>query len=233
MLLKQKWVYVMLIFVLSPISLFAQSSLQRLSFSRTTFGISLLREDIGIITPRNITTVSGNLDYGIDYNLKSSFQFGVGMAEASNVPPSPHVNIGLVYIEPLAATGLEYFAGGDFSTAFLRVVSETTDKVLERSRVLSLSGTIGLIKRTETQEGVKLNPFFSLSYGRFWEALETNAEFTGNAEGLVLKESSDIGNFAGEIGVEVELTPITMALAAFRFSFERFDLAFRLGLNFQ
>ena len=233
MRLKQKWIYFMLIFALSPVSLFAQSSLQRLSTSKTTFGISLFREDIGIKTPRNITTISGNLDYGIDYNLKTSFQFGVGMAEASNVPPSPNVNIGMVYIKSLATTGLEYFAGGDFGADFIRVVSETTDKVLERSRVLSISGTIGLIKRTETQEGLEINPFFSLNYGRFWEALETNAGFTENAGGLVLKESSDIGNFAGEIGVEVELSPTIMALAAFKFSFERFDFAYRLGLNFR
>ena len=233
MLLKQKLIYLTLIFALSPVSIFAQSSLQRLSTSKTTFGISLLREDIGIRTPRNITTISGNLDYGIDYNLKTSLQFGVGMAEASNVPPSPNVNIGMVYIEPLGTTGLEYFAAGDFGASFLRVVSETTDNVLERSRVLNLSGTIGLIKRTETQEGLEINPFFSLSYGRFWEALETNAGFTGDAEGLVLKESLDIGNFAGEIGVEVELSPTIMALTAFKFSFERFDFAFRLGLNFK
>lgn len=232
MLLKQKWIYVMLIFVLSPVCLFAQTSLQRLSTSKSTFGISVLREDIGDITPRNITTISGNLDYGIDYNLKTSFQFGVGMAEAANVPPSPIAKIGMVYIEPLAQTGLEYFAGGDFGAAFLRVVSETTDKLLERSRVLNLSGTIGLIKRTETEEGLQINPFFSLSYGRFWETSETNAEVIGNSKGLVLKESSDYGNFAGEIGVEVELSPTIMALTAFKFSFERFDFAFRLGLNF-
>ena len=168
MLLKQKWVYITLIFVLSPVSLFAQSSLQRLSTSKTTFGISIHRHDIGIITPRNIITISGNLDYGIDYNLKTSFQFGVGMAEAANVPPSPNAKIGLVYIEPFAETGLEYFVGGDFGTAFLRVVSETTDQVLERSRILSLSGTIGLLKRSETEKGVEINPFFFLI---LWEIL--------------------------------------------------------------
>ena len=170
MLLKQKWIYVMLIFVLSQVSLFAQTSLQRLSTSKSTFGISVLREDIGNITPRNITTISGNLDYGIDYNLKTSFQFGVGMAEAASVPPSPITRISMVHIEPLAQTGLEYFAGGDFGATFLRVVSETTDKVLERSRVLNLSGTIGLIKRTETEEGLQINPFFpypTADFGKF------------------------------------------------------------------
>lgn len=234
MLLKQKWVFVVLILVLSPVSLFAQTSLQRLSTSKSTFGISVLRADIGNITPRNITTLSGNLDYGINYNLKTSFQFGVGMAEAASVPPSPIAKIGLVYISQLEQTGLEYFAGGNLGAAFLRVVSETTDELLERSRILNLSGTIGLIKRTETEEGLEINPFFSLSYGRFWETSETNAEvnFIGNSEDLVLRKSSDYGNFAGEIGVEVELSPTIMGITAFKFSFERFDFAFRLGLNF-
>ena len=233
MFLKQKWVYITFIIIFSPVSVFAQTSLQRLSTSKTTFGISLLRQDIGVITSRNITTIGGNLDYGIDYNLKSSFQFGVGMAEATNVPPSPNAKIGMVYIKPLAETGLEYFAGSDFGTTFLRVVSETTDQILERSRILSLSGTIGLLKRSETEEGIEINPFFSLSYGKFWETSEANAKNIGDLEDLVLKKSSDYGNFAGEIGVEVELTQTTMALAAFKFSFERFDFAFRLGLNFQ
>ena len=233
MLLKQKWVYVMLIFVLSPVSLFAQTSLQRLSTSKALFGISLARQDLGIITPRNFTTISGNLDYGIDYNLRTSFQVGVGLAEAANVPPSPIAKIGLLYIEPLANTGLEYFAGGDFNASFFRVVSETTNLVQERSRILSLSGTIGILKRLETEEGLEMNPFFSLSYGRFWETSEVNAESIGDIEDLILKKSSDYGNFAGEIGLEAELTPTTKAFAAFKFSFERFDFAFRFGFNFR
>ncbi len=52
MLLKQKWVYITLFLVLNPVSLHAQPSLQRLSTSKTTFGIGILRHDIGIITPR-------------------------------------------------------------------------------------------------------------------------------------------------------------------------------------
>ena len=84
----------------------------------------------------------------------------------------------------------------------------------------------------ETESGQVINPFFALSYTKFWENLETNIESDEVFEDLVFKQTKDSSNFAGEIGVEIELSPTMTALGGFKFSFESSDVAFRVGLNF-
>ncbi len=230
---KHKWVYIAFILVLLPVTAYSQASLYRLSTAETSFGIGIIRQGMGIITSRDTTIIGGNLDYRIENNLKLSFQAGVGLTDAVDVPPSPIGGIGIVHIEPLGETGLEYFGGGDFGAAFFRAVRESTNQVLERSRLLRLSGTIGILKRLETENELEINPFFALSYSRFWETSEVNAEFAEELEGLVFKKSADYGDLAGEVGVEIELSSMTTGLVAFKFSFERSDAAFRIGLNFR
>lgn len=231
MLLK-KWVYVVLIFVSLPVTAYSQTSLYRLPTEKTSFGLNLNKQDLGIIAPRDTTTIGANLDYGIENDLKISFQVGVGLTDATAVPPSPAGGLGIVQVKPLGDTDLEYFWGGDFGAAFSRVIQESTNQVLERSRILRLSGVTGILKRLETEAGQVINPFFALSYTKFWETSETNAEFAEELEDLVFKKIADYGNFAGEVGVEIELSPTMTALAGFKFSFERSDVAFRIGLNF-
>lgn len=233
MFFKQKWVYVALMMILYPIVAYPQASLDSLSSGETLFGVSLSRQDIGIIKPRSTTIIGGNLDYGIENNFKISFQAGVGLTDSVDVPPSPIGSIGILQIKPLGDTGLEYFAGGDFGAAFFRVVQESTNRVRERSRILRLSGATGILKRLETENGQGINPFFALSYTRFWETSEVNTDLVEEVEDLVVKKTSDYGDFAGEIGVETELSPTMTGLVSFKFSFERFDDAFRFGFNFR
>ena len=115
---------------------------------------------------------------------------------------------------------------------FFRIIQEPTNQVLERTRLLGLSGGAGVLKHIETESGQVIKPFFALSYTKFWENLETNVEFDEVLEELVFKQTKDSGNFAGEIGVEIELSPTMTALGGFKFSFESSDVAFRVGLNF-
>ena len=65
MLLKQ-WICVALMFVLYPIAAYSQTSLYRLSTADTSLGLALRRQDIGIIEPKDTTTLGANLDYGIE-----------------------------------------------------------------------------------------------------------------------------------------------------------------------
>ena len=69
------------------------------------------------------------------------------------------------------------------------------NQVLERSRILKLSGAAGILKRIETADGQVITPFFALSYTRFWEAAEINAELTEELEGLVFKANRDPWRF--------------------------------------
>ena len=230
-MLKQ-WACVALMFILCPITAYSQASLYRLSTTETSFGLNLSKQDLGIITPRDTTMIGANLDYGIEDNLKISFQVGVGLTDAVAVPPAPIGEIGIVQIKPLGDSGLDYFLGGGFGAVFFRSVQESTNQILERSRILRLSGTTGILKRLETEDWQVINPFFALSYTKFWETSETGAEFTEELKDLVFKQTAGYGNFAGEIGVEIELSPKVIALGGFKFSFERSDVAFRVGLNF-
>ncbi len=230
-MLKQ-WACVALIFVLYPVTAYSQASLYELSTSDTSLGLALSKHDIGITKPRDTTTIGANLDYGIENDLKLSFQVSVGLTDATAVPPAPTGGIGIVQVKPLGDTGLKYFWRGDFGAVFFRSVQESTNQVLERSRILRLSGAAGVLKRLETESGQVMYPFFALSYTRFWETSETNAEFAEELEDLVFKKSADYGDFAGEIGIEIELSPTVTALGGLQFSFERSEVAFRVGLNF-
>ena len=232
MYLKQKWICVVLMLVLFPFSVQAQSSIYELSRNKTQFGIGLIRQEMGSITPRETTTITGNLDYGIDNNLKITFLAGVGLTDEPEVPPSPTGEMGLMHVKPFGDTGLDYYASGNISAAFFRVVKESTNQVSDRSRILNLSGEVGVFKRLQTEDGLEISPFFALSYERYWETSETNADFIQDGE-VVLKRNTVYGDFGGNIGVEIELTPITNLLAGLSFSFERFGAAFRIGLNFR
>lgn len=224
--------YVALIFMLCPIIAYSQTSLYRLPTADTSLGVALRQQDIGIITPKDTTTISANLDYGIEDDLKVSCQVGVGLTDATDMPPAPTGVVGIMRLQPLGDTGLDYFWRGDFGAVFFRSVQASTDRILERSRILRLSGAVGVLKRLETASGQVMHPFFALSYIRSWEASETNAEFDEELEDLVFKKSLGHGDLAGEIGIEIELSPTVTALGGLQFSFERSDVAFRVGLNF-
>ena len=228
----KKWTYVALIFMLYPITAYSQTSLYQLPTADTSLGLALSQQDIGITKPKDTTTVSANLDYGIEDDLKISFQVGIGLTDETDVPPAPTGVVSVVRLKPLGDTGLDYFWRGDFGSIFFRSVQASTDRVLERSRILRLSGAAGVLKRLETASGQVMHPFFALSYIRSWETSETNAEFTEELEDLVFKKSIGHGDLAGEIGIEIELSPTITALGGLQFSFERSDIAFRIGLNF-
>lgn len=226
------WTCVALMFVLYPITAYSQTSLYQLSTADTSVGLALSKQDIGITKPKDTTTLRANLDYGVQDDLKISFQVGVGLTDPTNVPPAPIGQIGIVQVKPLGDTGLQYFWNADLDAVFFRIIQEPTNQVLERTRLLGLSGGAGILKHIETESGQVIKPFFALSYTKLWENLETNVEFDEVLEELVFKQTKDSGNFAGEIGVEIELSPTMTALGGFKFSFESSDIAFRVGLNF-
>ena len=228
----KKSTYVALIFILFPIIAYSQTSLYRLPTANTSLGLALSQQNIGIIKPKDTTTVSTNLDYGIEDDLKISFQIGVRLTDTTDVPPAPNAVVSIMRLKPLGDTGLEYFWGGDFGAVFFRSVQASTDRILERSRILRFSGVAGVLKRLETEAGQVMHPFFALSYIRSWETSEADAEFAEELENLVFKKSARHGDLAGEIGIEIELSPTVTALGGLQFSFERSDIAFRVGLNF-
>ena len=230
-MLKQ-WTYVALMFVFYPIAAYSQTSLYRLPTADTSLGLALSKQDIGITEPKDTTTLGANLDYGIEEDLKISFQVGIGLTDATAVPPAPNGVVSIVRLKPLGDTGLEYFWRGDFGAMFFRSVQESTNRILERSRILKLSGAAGVLKRLETESGQVMHPFFALSYIRSWETSEADAEFAEELGNLVFKKSARRGDLTGEIGIEIELSPTVTALGGLQFSFERSDIAFRVGLNF-
>ena len=223
---------VALIFMLFPMIAYSQTSLYRLPTANTSLGLALSQENIGIINPKETTTVRANLDYGIEDDLKVSFQFGVRLTDAPDVPPAPNGVVSIMRLKPLENTGLDYFWGGDFGAVFFRSVQASTNRILERSRILRLSGVAGVLKRLETQSGQVMHPFFALSYIRSWETSDADAAFAEELDNLVFRKSARRGDLAGEIGIEIELSPTVTALGGLQFSFERSDIAFRIGLNF-
>ena len=108
--------------MLCPITAYAQTSLYRLPTSDTSLGLALSRQDIGITKPIVTTAVGANLDYGIEDDLKISFQVGVGLSDAPAMPPALTGVVSIVRLKPLGDTGLDYFWRGDFGGVFFRSV---------------------------------------------------------------------------------------------------------------
>ena len=233
MILKQIWVYLIFLLVFYPFTAYTQTTLNRLDSTDNSFGFSLSKQDIGTLTIRDTTVFSGNLDYGIQHGMFFSFKAGVGLTDDTRVTPSPIGGIGIVKVDELGDTDLEYYWEGNFGATFFREVQASTNRVLERSRILQLSGGIGILKRLETEDGQEITPFFGLSYSRYWESSEVNADLVEIVEEVIFKESVEYDDFEGKVGVEIELTPMVTGLASFRFSFEKFGAAFRIGLNFR
>ena len=146
MQLKKVHLYIIFFFALLPITAYSQTSLYKLPKGRTGLGL-------GFSTTENIDTISGNLDYGIDKDLRVSLTAGVGLIEddafnrSLEIPPAPAAGLSIVRINALGQTGLDYFLNGSFSAIFSRTVDAVTSETFIKTRTLELTGGGGLLKR--------------------------------------------------------------------------------------
>ena len=222
MQLKKVHLYIIFFFALFPMTAYAQTSLYKLPKGRTGLGL-------GVSTTENINTIIGNLDYGVDKDLRVSFIGGIGLIEddtynsSFEIPPAPAVGLSIVRINALGQTGLDYFLNGSFTAMFSRVVNATTHETFAKTRRLGLIGGGGILKRLETKSGWSLTPFFGVYY--------SNAGDVKERQRTEIEETVSDSSMLGEAGVEIRVSRTTSVIGSILFSFESSDTTLSIAIN--
>ena len=234
MLLKQKWVYVVFMLVFYPVAAFSHVSFYELPIGKTGYGFEFLPQTNVTTSPQTnvtATAIGARVDYGINPDSKLYFGAAIGFTDddelgsyGGDIPPSPGVGLGVLHIQPLGQSELEYFMQGGFAAGFARVVDDVTDDTIVHSRVYTLSGGGGILKRLKTQFDWVIIPYFGLSYTNVWATVESLL--------YDYEETDSDGSFGGTIGLEIEMSPKMSLMGSFAFSFESSDTVFVIGFKF-
>ena len=166
MFLKKRWIYIVFLFVLFPVTAYARMGLYELPTGEMAVGLSLGRG-------QNSSGIGGRLGYGMSNRTKVALTGGVSFIDEdlydssiTHIPPSFGGGVVLVHISPLKQTGLDYFFSGGIHTTFSRTLDASTNETLASARSVGLSGGGGLIKRFEMGFGWALKPFLRYIFFR-------------------------------------------------------------------
>ena len=224
--LKKRWIYIIFLFVLFPVTAYSRTGLYELPAGEMAVGLSLGRG-------QHSRSIGGNLGYGISNRTKVALTSGVSFIDEdlydssiTHIPPSFGGGVVLVHIRPLGRTGLDYFFSGGIHTTFSRTLDASTNETLASARSVGLSGGGGLIKRFETDFGWALKPFCSIFCSGAWASLDAK-------DGIVeVRENPIFFGFAGSVGLEIEISSMISVVGVFGVDLEDFDRGFSIGLNF-
>ena len=207
-----------------PVTAHSQLSFLKLGKDQSAYGFGIqFMEDSRII--------SGVLEFGINPETKVYGVGGIGFVDDDSVgfgpgveiPPSPSIGLGIMYMNPLQQTGFDTFLTVEGSASFAKEVVGAETR--ESARALGLAGMGGLLKRIETDSGMKLTPYVAISYTHIWTTVtDKRRDF---------EEGEDEGSTGAQIGMELHLSPTVIAHGAFSFSFDHSDTAFTIGLTFR
>lgn len=224
MYFKQKWFYIALMLLFFPVIAYSQVPFKKLPIGNTGYGIEF--------SPQiDVTTIGARVDYGINTDSKIYFGAAIGFTDddelgsyGGNIPPSPGVGLGVLHIQPLGQSELEYFLHSALSAGFAWVVDNVTDETIVNSRAYTLSGGAGILKRLKTQSDWVIIPYFGLSYTNIWLTVENTL--------WDYEETDSDGSLGGTIGLEIEMSSKMSVVGAFGFSFQSSDTVFGISLNF-
>lgn len=230
MQLKKKWVCLVFLFVLFPITASAQTGLYELQ--RGGMGVGFDFTGLNFSRDWDAIGIEGSLSYGINNRTKINLMANMGIINEDRydssefyVPPPVMAGIESVHASPIGQTGLDYFLRGAFYTGFSRTLDAATNETLASARSIGFSSGGGILKRFETGFGWRLSPFGGISYSRSWTRLSVKD---------ALEETGDnriSSGFGGRIGLEIELSPMISVIGTYGFSLEDFDGVFSIGLS--
>ena len=226
MRIKERWICIVFLFVLCPVTAYSQTGLYGLSGGEVAIAVSFGRS-------QNSSGMGGSVSYGISDRTKVALTGGISFIDEDlydsssvHLPPAFGSGVALIHIRPLGQTGLDYFFSGGVHTTFSRTLDASTNKLLASARSVGLSGGGGLLKRLETDFGWSLNPFCSIVFSEAGANLDTK---DGSVE---VRGDPTFFNFAGGVGLEIEISPMISIVGGFQISLKDFYRGFSIGLNF-
>ena len=231
MQLNKKWACVVFLSLLFPVTAYSQTSLYELPQRRMAVGLGFTGLDFS--SSQDAFGISGSLSYGINNRTKIALVTNASIINKEryggsgiDIPLPVMVGIRSWHVSPLGQTGLDYFFSGGTYTSFSRVFNASTNETVGSARSVGLSGGGGVSKRLRTNFGWILNPFCGVSYSRSWTRISTKGALEKTGRNRISS------GFGGRVGLEVELSPAISVIGAFGVSFENFNGAFSIGLNF-
>ena len=213
----------MVMFLLFPLTAFSQSSLYRSDPGESALGMSISFLDNG----KNLT---GYLTSPIDQRTQAIFAVGIGLFENdqladSNVfiPPSPSGAVALETTRSLGTTGLQSFLTGGVKASSAKGV--LTDENITAISILDLTafGGAGIFKRLKASSDLVMTPSFGVFYSYTWETTDDKL--------FDEKESAELSDFSGGVGLQLDLAPEVSVWGAFTFSFDTSDTALSVGVS--
>ena len=223
---KERWTCIVFLFVLCPVMAYSQTDLYGLSGGEVAVGVSFGRS-------QNSSGMGGSIGYGISDRTKVALRGGVSFADEDlydsssvHLPPALGSGVELIHIRTLGRTSLHYFLSGGVHTTFSRTLDASTNKILASARSVGFSGGGGLLKRLESDFGWNLNAFCGIGFSEAGTNLDTK---DGSVE---VRGDPTFFNFAGGVGLEIEISPMISIVGGFQISLKDFYRGFSIGLNF-
>ena len=218
---------IVLLSLIAAICLICCDAFAQSSFHELTPGRSILGFNIDFLEDREI--LGGTLRYAISKSSAADFSIGIGILDEQGgltFPPAPAVGIAIGRTEKLGQTPLGYFSyiGGGAST--VRGIDSQTNQVVSTALSLGPSVRLGVFKPLDLSGDVTVFPFFGLSYAYLWTTVGENYS------DLDLNNSTEVGDFSGLLGIELEVSPRFGMLAGVDFSFDKSETIFFIDVNF-
>ena len=233
--LKKRWICIVSLFVLFPVTAYAQTGLYELPQGRMAVGLGFTGVDFS--RGQDAIGIGASLSYGINNRTKIALVTNVGIIDEEryfgselDIPLPVAIGVGPVHVGSLGQTGLDYFLAGTFyrgfSSGISRRLDDPTNERLLSVRTNGLAGGGGISKRIQTNFGWTLNPFCGVSYSRSWTHISTKGALEETGHNRISS------GFGGRAGLEVEVSPTISVIGAFGVSFKNIDGSFSIGLNF-
>ena len=129
----------------------------------------------------------------------------VGIGPGVEIPPSPSIGLGILYMNPFQQTGFDTFLTIEGSASFAKEVVGTETR--ENARDLGIASLRGLLKRIETESGMKLTPYFGILYTHVWTTVTDKRRD--------IEERDNEGSTRAQIGMELHLSNTVIAHGGF------------------
>lgn len=207
--------------LLFPLTAFSQSSLYT-----STPGKSALGMNINFLETETI--LRGHLISPIDHSTQMIFNVGIGLADNEklkglngSIPPSLSGSVALEKMRGLGTTGLQSFLSGGLTA----VRGALTDENITLLSIVQLTafGGAGIFKRLKTSSELVITPSFGVFYGYTW--VRTDYKLSDQ------KESTELSDFFGSIGLQLDLAPEVSVWGGLGFSFNTPNTILSVGVN--
>ncbi|RKU22850.1 hypothetical protein C6503_03545 [Candidatus Poribacteria bacterium] len=233
-MMKFRLVIFMLVVFTTPV--FAQTSLLSRPAGERAIGLGLQlnrpvsknERDAGNYQRRfRSRNIRAALDYHFNRSAKVSLIPGIAFLDIANqrdidVPPSPSAEVHFITMGEFDTEKMiDYFFRSSFRADYALIHSGGRSRHYVNT---ALTGGMGFIGKLRTATQWQFYPFGGVFYSYIWRNTSTVR---------YLLDNDTYSLFTGEVGVEIQVSPMTHLIGSVQFSFETSEIIYSIGLSFR